>query len=162
VISAEYAEYLKTNKWQQKRNAVWRKAEGKCGRCGGWAHGGQVHHKTYEHIFNEPLTDLQLLCRYCHSFIHGHSTYDPLHPPSWEELEKQLLQEPRKKNDGCPQWVIDGQLPSEQRRPATCEECGDGGDVGDLRIVQPAWNKKARRLCRRCASNYLFKEEGTI
>lgn len=36
-----------------------------------------VHHLTYEHIGNEPLEDLQGLCRACHDFLSAESDIDP-------------------------------------------------------------------------------------
>jgi len=37
----------------------------KCQRCG-VTHKLQVHHLTYEHLYNERLGDLQVLCKSCH------------------------------------------------------------------------------------------------
>ena len=64
-----YQEYLKSDDWKAKRNKVMKMAGYKCRRCGERA--TQVHHETYERIYNEKLTDLTALCSECHSKIHN-------------------------------------------------------------------------------------------
>ena len=80
---AEYARYLRGPVWRVKSNAVMARAgdicefmievgEYKCEpilkRC--TAKAVQCHHLTYEHIFNEPLEDLQALCAFHHKVAH--------------------------------------------------------------------------------------------
>lgn len=72
-----YKQYLKSEKWQEKREAVFIRAlknanstnqHGVCERCGYEPHKPclQVHHKTYEHVYDELLEELELLCPNCH------------------------------------------------------------------------------------------------
>lgn len=72
-----YRKYLRSPEWQQKRQQVFERARknansdnkfGVCEVCGykPWKNCLQVHHKTYENIYNEPLEDLILLCPNCH------------------------------------------------------------------------------------------------
>ena len=65
-----YKKYLKTKEWNKIRSKVCSRDKGKCKKCG--KKGNEVHHLTYEHIFNEEfyLKDLILLCRECHEKIH--------------------------------------------------------------------------------------------
>ncbi len=66
-----YKNYLHSKQWQRKRYAVIRRADYKCESCGkevGFK--GNVHHKTYDNLFNEPMRDLCLLCPQCHFNIH--------------------------------------------------------------------------------------------
>jgi 5-methylcytosine-specific restriction endonuclease McrA len=65
-----YQDYLLSPKWQAKRKQVLRRASYRCEQCGKRAR-LDVHHKTYERIFNEALTDLQALCRLCHKGKHS-------------------------------------------------------------------------------------------
>ena len=63
----DYYEYLKSDRWQHLRRSVLRRDNELC-ICG--AKATEVHHKTYERIGNEPLSDLVSLCRHCHQNVH--------------------------------------------------------------------------------------------
>lgn len=63
--SAEYIEYLKSDAWNERRLARLQKAKYRCERCGERDR-LDVHHKTYKHLGNEPLSDLIALCQSCH------------------------------------------------------------------------------------------------
>ena len=63
-----YHEYLQSKEWKAKRSKILRMANYKCRKCGERA--TQVHHETYERIYNEKDTDLTALCKDCHSKIH--------------------------------------------------------------------------------------------
>lgn len=63
--SKEYTEYLKSEAWNERRQARLQKAKYRCERCGE-RDKLDVHHRTYEHLFNEPLNDLIALCQSCH------------------------------------------------------------------------------------------------
>ena len=65
---AEYTEYLFSQEWKAKRAQVLRRAGWVCERC--TAPAQQVHHLTYERVYNERLTDLQALCARCHQQVH--------------------------------------------------------------------------------------------
>jgi hypothetical protein len=67
--SVEYQEYLKSDKWKQKRDAVMRRAHGICEGCG-MQNATVVHHLHYHNIYEEWLWELVALCRPCHDQSH--------------------------------------------------------------------------------------------
>lgn len=67
----QYHEYLTSTKWKNKRKELFTLRGEKCEVCSK-TNSLQVHHLTYEHIFNEPLEDLKILCKNCHSKEHKH------------------------------------------------------------------------------------------
>src|SRR5262245_42570727 len=77
LTNPRYAAYLHSSEWKAKRQAVLERCKGICERCGKYLV-DEVHHLTYAHIFNEPLEDLQGLCKPCHNFLHNASGIDPL------------------------------------------------------------------------------------
>jgi 5-methylcytosine-specific restriction endonuclease McrA len=65
---AQYTRYLQTPGWAAKRAAVLERDRGRCQAC--WASGAtQIHHLTYEHVFNELLFELVAVCKHCHDRI---------------------------------------------------------------------------------------------
>jgi 5-methylcytosine-specific restriction endonuclease McrA len=60
-----YTLYLRSPAWQAKRQQVIARAGGRWARCGMVAR-LDVHHLTYARLTDEPLEDLQALCRPCH------------------------------------------------------------------------------------------------
>ncbi len=66
----KYREYLLSPEWRNKRKEVLIDRNNKCERCGS-NNRLEVHHKTYERIFNEDLSDLELLCKPCHKKEHN-------------------------------------------------------------------------------------------
>jgi 5-methylcytosine-specific restriction endonuclease McrA len=71
VSAMEYADYLRTRHWQALRARY--RASGlpwRCARCG-WTGKLDLHHRTYERLGRERLTDLEPLCRHCHDREHG-------------------------------------------------------------------------------------------
>jgi hypothetical protein len=70
AISPRYQAYLNSPKWKAKRILVLRRAKYKCEKCKR-RQATQIHHKTYERVFNEPLSDLLAVCAPCHRQIHG-------------------------------------------------------------------------------------------
>lgn len=64
----EYTKYLTTDKWFQKRKAVLKRDKFLCQSCL-LRTATQVHHLTYDHVFNEPLFDLVSVCEECHETI---------------------------------------------------------------------------------------------
>ena len=71
MFTDDYKEYLKSDEWQQKRIDKARQMNYTCEICGKVVvFGFHIHHKTYKHIFNEPLSDLQFLCEECHEKKH--------------------------------------------------------------------------------------------
>lgn len=67
--AAEYQEYLNTEHWQTMRRLALEHAEHRCQLC--YAPDRlQVHHRTYERVTAERLTDLTVLCDGCHEEFH--------------------------------------------------------------------------------------------
>ena len=67
---ASYREYMNSPAWKEKRRQKFREADWKCERCGS-AVNLSVHHVSYNHLKDEPMDDLVVLCRDCHAAIHG-------------------------------------------------------------------------------------------
>lgn len=70
TITPEYQAYLYSDKWKMKRRKVLNRAKFRCERCKE-RQASQVHHLTYERIFEERLSDLQAVCVSCHMRIHS-------------------------------------------------------------------------------------------
>ena len=66
-LDGTYKNYLKSPAWKVKRDAVEQRDGGQC-VCGDQA--TEVHHKTYDNIGKEPLSDLVALCEECHERVH--------------------------------------------------------------------------------------------
>lgn len=60
-----FQSYLESETWRVKRNAVLKRAGGRCEACA-QNRATQVHHLTYVHVGNEPLFDLRAICDDCH------------------------------------------------------------------------------------------------
>lgn len=65
---AKYSEYLETPKWKDKRERVLRRDFHLCQACLK-RKATVVHHKTYAHVFEEPLFDLISMCHECHEYL---------------------------------------------------------------------------------------------
>jgi hypothetical protein len=70
AISTEYRQYLRSPEWDGRRRKALYRAGYRCEKCGK-AKPLQVHHLTYERIFNERPGDLQAVCDRCHRRLHG-------------------------------------------------------------------------------------------
>lgn len=68
-----YPEYLKSDDWRAKRAIVLERDNNTCQACLR-APATQVHHKSYERVFDEPLFDLESVCDECHGKIHDKRT----------------------------------------------------------------------------------------
>lgn len=66
----QYNEYLLSPEWRSRRERVMRRAGGVCEGCG-INQAAQVHHLTYEHVFNEFLWELVAICEPCHKRAHA-------------------------------------------------------------------------------------------
>lgn len=64
----QYLEYLQSPAWMEKTRQVYERDSYTCVVCKQVAE--HVHHLTYEHLFNEPLTDLISVCSHCHKILH--------------------------------------------------------------------------------------------
>jgi 5-methylcytosine-specific restriction endonuclease McrA len=68
-LSAEYRQYLLSEKWRYKRiRVIWRDGAA-CRYCGSRKY-IEVHHLTYKNFGNEPLEYLISACKSCHKKIH--------------------------------------------------------------------------------------------
>lgn len=65
----QYAEYLKSERWRQKRRQVIDYQKGTCRGCLS-APIEEVHHLSYDNIGDELLFQLVGLCRPCHAKAH--------------------------------------------------------------------------------------------
>ncbi|MAX51564.1 MAG: hypothetical protein CMH22_06250 [Methylophaga sp.] len=68
----KYYDYLKSSKWKNLRNLILGKRGRVCERCSKDLSNekADLHHKTYENVFNEKEEDLEILCRPCHEKEH--------------------------------------------------------------------------------------------
>lgn len=64
-----YKHYLHSKEWAAKRFLVLYRDGFRCSICGSTEE-LNVHHKTYQNVFHEPLSDLITLCRKCHKKQH--------------------------------------------------------------------------------------------
>jgi len=65
----KYKAYIISAEWAKIRADIIILRGGKCELCG--KNGKQVHHITYERLFDEEPDDLILLCNRCHMGEHG-------------------------------------------------------------------------------------------
>lgn len=65
----KYLKYLKSPKWRELRENLFKVRGKKCEMCDKVTN-IQVHHLTYKRLFNEPLSDLLVVCDSCHKDIH--------------------------------------------------------------------------------------------
>lgn len=67
--TAFYDEYIQSPEWQAKREKVLIFWSGRCALCNS-PRMVEVHHRTYERLGHELLTDLIPLCDTCHERHH--------------------------------------------------------------------------------------------
>lgn len=72
-MNKEYRDYLKSDKWIEIRQYMIEMYGSTCQMCLKKTDKLQVHHLTYDNIFNEEPEDLILLCSKCHQREHGYS-----------------------------------------------------------------------------------------
>lgn len=70
-LTKEYREYLKSREWAEFRAHIIKQRGRKCEKCGETKGAIHAHHLTYERIFVELESDIQLLCKNCHDKAHG-------------------------------------------------------------------------------------------
>lgn len=68
--SDEYSDYLDSEEWREKRRIVLERDNWTCQGCRR-ARATQVHHLSYDHIFDELLFELISVCDSCHTKIHA-------------------------------------------------------------------------------------------
>jgi hypothetical protein len=64
-----YHWYLGSAFWREKSQYILRRANYICEKCG-IRPATEVHHLTYERVFQEHPSDLLAVCRQCHAEIH--------------------------------------------------------------------------------------------
>jgi replicative DNA helicase len=72
----KYQYYLCSREWAVLKEAVHKRGEGVCERCGQYPIDA-VHHLTYARIYAEELEDLAGWCKHCHEYTHGKALWDP-------------------------------------------------------------------------------------
>lgn len=72
----KYQEYLKSQKWNEIKNLVFKRDKYICQGCLTETKNLQAHHLTYDRIYNEMCFDLITLCRKCHCNIHDMDSVD--------------------------------------------------------------------------------------
>ncbi len=65
----KYQRYLSSTEWKTKRDLVMLRAANRCEGCQ-VERATEVHHLTYEHIYQEFLWELVAVCRKCHMKVH--------------------------------------------------------------------------------------------
>lgn len=68
-FSTRYQEYLQSPQWKVKRQKVLERDRSKCQGCLERT-ATQVHHLTYQHVFDELLFELVAMCESCHQKCH--------------------------------------------------------------------------------------------
>jgi len=82
ALRCKYEGYLRSPTWQKKRRLKLLEKDFRCEKCHRRSYDMpidlvlDVHHKTYQNLFNEPPEDLQVLCRECHAKTHGRTFGD--------------------------------------------------------------------------------------
>lgn len=65
----EYQKYINSEHWTSIRNRKIIASGNKCENCG-FQYELEVHHKTYENLGAEKISDLMVLCARCHNDVH--------------------------------------------------------------------------------------------
>ena len=63
-----YYQYLQSDAWQEKRRRALEIADHACQVCESTER-LEVHHRTYERLGHERMSDLTVLCHVCHSLF---------------------------------------------------------------------------------------------
>lgn len=66
----DYDEYMQSEKWREVREQRLEFAQGRCELCNRGESTLEVHHRTYERLGEENLSDLIALCSTCHKTFH--------------------------------------------------------------------------------------------
>lgn len=68
-MESKYQDYLLSDEWSCKKEKAYKLHGNKCMKC--WEeHSLQIHHATYEHIYDESALELVVLCNTCHELFH--------------------------------------------------------------------------------------------
>ena len=86
ITRKEYDEYMQSDKWQFKRQQILTFWDYRCCLCFN-ENSLHVHHRTYESLGNELITDCIILCNECHD---RHHKYFKFPEPGLIWLEKAM------------------------------------------------------------------------
>ena len=86
-----YAEYMKSPLWQFARKLALNRAGHRCEVCRN-SRCLQVHHKAYpKRLGKEKLSDLVVLCKWCHARAHGLPPPDPYNLKPFSQTVQEAL-----------------------------------------------------------------------
>jgi hypothetical protein len=88
----KYLKYLKSDEWAEIRDVVIKKYGSICQCCLEKTKYPQVHHKTYENLYNEEPEDLTLLCKKCHEKKHNVKNNKPRYRYNKKNFKKLMRQ----------------------------------------------------------------------
>lgn len=81
-----YLDYLATPRWRAISRAMIARANHRCQSEGCWSrYRLQVHHLTYDHLGDERICDVKVLCDGCHRRAHG------LPPAPWTRAARNAV-----------------------------------------------------------------------
>lgn len=69
--SSEYQRYIRSGRWARTRKRYYKWHGRHCHRCGKRRCRLELHHKTYERLGRERMSDLIALCEDCHHAAHA-------------------------------------------------------------------------------------------
>jgi 5-methylcytosine-specific restriction endonuclease McrA len=69
MVTKAYIDYIKSERWKRKRQAVFRHYGKRCYACRKYAKVLHVHHLTYARLGKESIKDLIPLCVPCHKEV---------------------------------------------------------------------------------------------
>lgn len=95
----KYKKYLRSQEWINIKIDLIQTRGSKCERCGArrTATKLQLHHRTYETLFNESSNDLELLCGACHKREHGIGVKKIKKKPKFSLAQKVLMKKKTRK-----------------------------------------------------------------
>lgn len=96
----DYHRYMASREWALKKKAIRERARGECERC--HRPMSQVHHLSYQHLGNEPLEDLQGVCKWCHEYLSAVRDIDPVDVNDWEFFKGYTYEEDEDGSDWHP------------------------------------------------------------
>lgn len=139
-MNKTYKEYLQSEGWQHKKSLFYQEYPEGCWVCGSTKN-LKLHHKTYERVFKERLTDLVCLCDDCHAELHKMirrrkkknrpnrkrllKAHEKLKAKKKQECEEELKRHCKE----CFWWAVEQCLKEHDKPP---EDCNDF-EVKDIR-----------------------------
>lgn len=127
----EYQAYLSSLEWKGRRSKVLARAQGMCEGCGD-RKATEVHHLTYEHVFDEFLFELVALCRPCHERLHA----DPAEGPG-EDGSDEDSSEPEETCASACRYGDGGDMCMHVDMPVSIARAPNGPCGPDKRLHQP-------------------------